>query len=486
MENILFIGNGFDLYNGMETTYIDYLNSLEITEEELEDIFTFIKIHEYFVKLSNVTISFPKVNYGGLNIVKFHNFNFSNLDDDFNKHIMNIKSLYNNNESIRLDHQKLKDIPDAEKFSILYLMSYEIISFTYITSDTVTFEGELFNELADLYNCDDELFFENILKTNYFELCTKIDIIKNKYSIFSIYLEIIRKKIIYDNYYIKELQAGEDWIDIENILYFNQFKYFKSFIYGNYAIQSIFRYENFIKVFDNNLKMEDDFNKFKHNFTKFIELEQDKIDTIDIRYFMENCIAFFDITNIYNFNYSNYINQIIKEIDKDIFIDNIHGSIKDGADIVFGTNHYLFKNDLDTYNNESRVIENKNLFANEEQHYSLTKMYQVLKLSEKRNSKKIEKANSLTILGHSIGKQDFEYMHTIIQTNPSDIKINVIWSEYFNKEGVLQNNLNSLTKAVYEMLGMYEDLYGDITFHRMILENRIHFIFIKDFEKSDE
>lgn len=71
-------------------------------------------------------------------------------------------------------------------------------------------------------------------------------------------------------------------------------------------------------------------------------------------------------------------------------------------------------------------------------------------------------------------------MNTIIMTNPKEIVLNIL---YIDNEYV-QNRLQ-LTDAVYEMLGKYEGLHGDVIIHKIILENRIKFIDVANFKETD-
>lgn len=502
MDNILFIGNGFDLHNGMKTSYTDYLESLHIPKSYANDMTSLIEIHRGFNILSSVEIGFNtninsikheylEEDYPNEKII-INTFNTCSKFKEFDLEVFEIISNYytlrleNFNDNIKI---YFNDFDNINKFYILKLVSICLSNNLNFFSPNVYFRGRLFEKNFDIqYDFD----FEYIQTLDYRETLKKILPYSNNYNYFSLYLELIRtypKHLAYRTIStISELTENENWMNIENILYHNQFPHFQSKISNSYnrfenTTETLFMYRNFIKLFDRNVDIYDDFELFKDKFSKYIEYEQEKITShyISVKNLLTNINDRFSLTKIYNFNYSNYINPIFKKVDENILIDNIHGNITDGKNIVFGSNHYLFLNDL-THYNDLLTKHNKEDYINQKElHYKFTKFYQLLNLSGTRQTMKIKSVTSLTILGNSIGRQDFEYFHTIINTNPQEIELNIIWSTFKNNKGEKANNLEQLTEAVYEMLESYKDLYQDITVHRMILENRIKFIHLDDF-----
>lgn len=483
VDNILFIGNGFDLSNGMKTSYTNYLDSLKIKKGILESI----KLVYEFQGILMILESYMLKKYSS-----------------DNRFFLNNKISTKEYIEIFIIDEKC----DQENFWNMFYSEYQ----TFETSfESLKIEDKMFYTYMTIYakitkesnNIFPNIKFSNSLKKyiikNRFEKfkdmynSVKIYIEQKNIALFAIYIQILSKKIyVASEFYeeIKELELiGTNWIDIENILYENQFNFFRSTLLAHKNSNMIYdsnkyKYESFFqifnKIFENESNLDDDFKKFKKSFANYIKVQQKNLkNKANISKFVNIIYDEFHFNKIYNFNYSNYINDIVKEIDSNILVDNIHGSVDDGEKIVFGTNHYLFKQDNEEHNKKIKEDEYTDiLIANTEANYKLTKIYQVLELGDSRNSEILGKVNSLTILGHSIGKQDFEYMHTIIMTNPKEIVLNILYS---SKVG----NRAELTDAVYEMLGKYEELHGDVTIHKMILENRIKFIDMETFKEAN-
>lgn len=513
MDNILFIGNGFDLHNGMKTSYTNYLDSLKIPEDYINNINKLIQIHRGFNILSSVEIEFKKSNSmyssksSDINIIFFDLTKHRQFNIKTNEYYHYINDISDNYHKLKQSNNNNKiyfrDFDGMNKFSILFLLSHALnVENQCFLNSIVNFEGELFEKI---FKKRDYFDFELVKSLNYIDIIIDISLYK-RYDYFSLYLELIRKypECTSNNLIanINELAAGEDWIDLENILYYNQFPHFQSNISNNedkfeYTTETLFMYRNFIKIFDTAIgadtdsdthtDFDTDFESFKYKFSEYVKQQQEEhIDKPSVSKLLTKINKDFKLNKVYNFNYSNYITDIFRGISDSILIDNIHGSVNDGKNIVFGSNHYLFLNDLTHYNELLRNHNKQEYISQKESDYKLTKFYQVLKLSQTRETSNLENVNSLTVLGHSIGKQDFEYFHTIINSNPNEIRLNIIWSTFKNKKGEWVNNLESLTNAVYEMLESYKDLYQDITVHRMILENRIKFIHLDEIIKSAE
>lgn len=595
-DNILFIGNGFDLHNGMKTGYSNYLDSLEIPEACIEDINLFLDIHVMFNKLNNMGIIFlAHISHSYYkayirknvtdNIITFNTTQkeyFETTRDgksyfdkiqkkismifvlkSFSRRQLTLQKSNSKQQTLELEQYTLEssnpytfisniftpenyvfdtsshmmyfhELNDEFKFYILYFILFFLsegyqVEYQHQTKLSKLFNSVVFRKFSipkpkpspisisksflDNFKKDyvqDNDFFprikgkftKNLNGISYVELIERLRCYEQKFGLFPIYLEYIRKTGIennkpFDSLFrnnniptVPELNTGNNWIDIENILYHNQFEYFQSTVNADHSelenkTENMLMYRNFLHRHDGHrTNIEYDFEEFKLNFSKYVEVQQNIIDKNEVEKLLTNLNSKFEFTKVFNFNYSNYINPIFKKIDDNILVDNIHGSVNDRENIVFGSNHQLFLDELVSYNEKLRS--SNSVVKNNEYHYKLTKIYQVLKLSKTRNVLKIKRANSLTILGHSIGKQDFEYFHSIINTNPEEIELNIIWSTYKNANGIYTNNLESLTEAVYEMLESYKNLYKDITVHRMILENRIKFIHLDEFIKSTE
>lgn len=512
-DNVLFIGNGFDLHNGLNTRYTDYLDSLdqEIVSKVIlrtlgngmnriqfyfyNDKDRLDQVNTQFIYTSNIhqiADTLPSLNKADIENIKKYGINMYISDNgkveySFNNVIQKLK--HKDCECLILNCiQTMALANDTEKkqnYYTFYAPNGEYVSLDVKTKSII----ELYIDKYKKVKNSKEILID--IPTLEYELEDKIQ--PNNF--FEIYLELIRSKIInYDNDII-ELNAGQNWIDVENILYENQFSHFRSMlrrcndqlsIYDSLEKTNELKYQEFIKIFDNDRTVLEDFNNFKQKFANYVEKEQKKININEVTKFYRNLVKKYEISRVYNFNYSNYLNDIIdtnnKTSHKTTTIQNIHGDVINGKDIVFGTNHYMFLEDLKQHN---KYLENTNLtqyLTNEEQEFKLTKMFQVMKIVGDKPQHSFNKVNSLTLLGHSIGGQDYEYIHSIIRTNPSNIKLNIIWTNWVDDNGQPRDNLEELTSGLYKMLGKYEQLHDDLSLHKMLLENRISFINIDDID----
>ncbi len=471
MDNVLFVGNGYDLNNGMKTKYTDFLKSLNISESVVSHTEKLITINKYMLMLNNIQIISPNIESRTMSGIHIRNTKFGGTSS-LNNISKDVQKWYTKNNIGLKDIVKFYELSYDKKLKILVILAHRAFEKTRPSDDVISVRID--SRLYAMLKGDKNATFLTVLDVDKFLGINKN--IVEKYSVFAVYLETILKNNFIEMKRIKELQPGDNWIDVENILFENQFSCFKSIIQEIGTInEKIYRYDGFVEMYEIK-SLEHDFCRFKLQFCEYISKQQANIDTNKVKINFKNIAKMFNISKVYNFNYSNYINKIIEENSLDIFYDNIHGNVEHGEYIVFGTNHYLFDKELIKYNKNLVKIKKDDYQVSEEANYKLTKIYQVLKLSTKRKTKSVDTVQSLTILGHSIGKQDFEYMHTIIKTNPEKIILNIVWCSWYNEKDEHCDNQEELTEAVYEMLSKYEEIYGDITVHRMILENRIKFI----------
>ncbi len=508
IRNILFIGNGYDLHNGLKTGYTDYL---DYWKKNNALSFNNIKIHKSFQELINslknliIIENDPNNELRDSIFIKFKSIKESNSYEDFNEWVGRFIDLKNYTFDHPINRYKyiIIDVNNI-KYVILLLISVIIKDEkSYLKENNLRYcdnENSVINTISDkvwdqitnfieLNHIKDGDDLNKILET--INTDHKVD------SVFSIYLELLRTSSISKNENVPELIAGENWIDIENILYEQQFSCFRSVLKSSGRIEEdrLFkelRYQHFVERYSNKKSLIDDFNCFKKEFAKYIEKEQKKINKDKVKNFLDNLDEKFDIHKMFNFNYSNYINEYLNDhIHSYQEIRNIHGDVSSKENIVFGTNHYMYLHDLEEHNNLlSNQKMNLNFVRKDEENYKLTKMYQLMRLDHTNELTTLNEVTSLTLLGHSIGNQDYEYVHSIINTNPKKIVLNIIWSDWIyrldDKENekttiVKSDNREALADALYDMLAKYEALYGNLSFHKMILENRIRFYNINSF-----
>ncbi len=100
-----------------------------------------------------------------------------------------------------------------------------------------------------------------------------------------------------------------------------------------------------------------------------------------------------------------------------------------------------------------------------------SKLSQLLHLQIDKPSQWFEQISRISIVGHSIGEQDYSYFFSILDRNIDFISIHCLWYEY--NEGA--NNKESMKEALFEMLTSYEKYSNKRILHKMIFESRIKF-----------
>lgn len=146
----------------------------------------------------------------------------------------------------------------------------------------------------------------------------------------------------------------------------------------------------------------------------------------------------------------------------------VHGNIDDLKNVVFGLDMNIrggeFQKDERKTGFELSLIKNKELLK-------FSKISQLLHLQVDKVSHPLTKITELSIVGHSIGEQDYSYYFSILDRNVDNIQLNCFWYE-FNEGG---NNKESMKDALFEMLTEYEKYSNQRILHKMIFEGRIKF-----------
>ncbi len=167
---------------------------------------------------------------------------------------------------------------------------------------------------------------------------------------------------------------------------------------------------------------------------------------------------------IISFNYTDFFSKSTVPISS----YNVHGVFLDKRNIVFGLDidikNGLFKEPGIKTDFENKL--HKNILLR-----NFLKISQLLQLQVEKEHNSFNTIGWLSIIGHSIGEQDYSYYFSILDRNVETIKITCYWYE-FNEGG---NNKDSLKNAVFEMLTAYERYSNKRVLHKMIFEARIKF-----------
>ncbi len=448
MNNVLIIGNGFDLYNDLKTKYEDFLDRNNDSKDDIEN-----KI-----------------------VTKIFNNAFKNAEIGTNSNTGQLIIIVNGYLAVYENMERVKrcsateyirnQYPFVEEYGSDKLKYLDLFKkeFREVSKDILTEDQRS--------SLDEKLVSDEELNLSCFELY--LGYLRHE-------IELIPKSSNIPKDYIDYIDC-RNWIDVEDILFNNQFEYGRAFsggplLDGNYrhSKNSYNKYRNFIRIFDSDKTIKDDFADFKLDFIEYIKSQQDAIlcSNLDKQSsIISNLKNKFEITSVYNFNYSTYLNSIFDK--QSINHVNIHGSVEEG-NIVFGSNSKLYADTIkkmDSYPNNYNIKYNP-----EEQHPELTKMHQMLSVTSTRDEQSIGFVNSITFMGHSIDEQDFEYFHTLIRSNSENVVINVIYFTIGDND-----NKQELMDSLYKMLNAYERIYGVINTTKMMMENRINFYHISEFE----
>lgn len=198
--------------------------------------------------------------------------------------------------------------------------------------------------------------------------------------------------------HLKSVKEKNNWVDIENEL-------------ASYSK----------RIKDVNFKIEYGYLKsYLMNYLNSVDLKNISKDSEAYK-LIKNCPK---NTAIYNFNYTNSILEILKELSEDLMktIEHIfvHGSLKE-SDIIFG-------------------IEDKSGVKNE--HLFLLKSYSKQFKSLGLQKKLLDCTGKLTIFGHSLGNTDHPY-----------------FSSYFYNISMMSNSRNKKVDIYY---------YGDEGYHNLM------------------
>jgi len=211
----------------------------------------------------------------------------------------------------------------------------------------------------------------------------------------------------------------------------------------------------------------DDFIEFKNLLTKYLEIQYSNKVNLNSQHIGLQL----NVQKVINFNYTHTVSKLINNgfltfAKADVY--NVHGDINDKNNVVFGLD--TFFRDLPLLD-DGKSSEEIRLLS-DEVYVKYSKVYQLLALQKEKDIYKIGKADKLTILGHSLGVQDYSYFFSIFDRSIDVIEIEYICYHYSNNKG--ENKLSG-QDALFKLLNSYEKISRKRVLHKMIFEGRIKF-----------
>lgn len=421
-NNILFVGNGIDLLNGYKTDYVSFLMD---EKKEYEKLF----IQAVKKKLgSKVFFNRTELKEKDVNVNGFIEKLF------FEKDINNLKMEFANiNIYDRCEYENGRHNNRT--------MSKEM-------------EGNFFDEFESKLelSLENEFFSVSAMKEE--------DIRTNEVS--NLWISYFIKC------YLDGILSGENWIDLEGLIFENA----KKIITDNEKTQYTIK-EHKEMYFDENCDIYEEFINMKERLC--IYLSRAKINPGDLSKL--RCDDLDKYGTILNFNYSSsdLLPQVIPGTEEAIDEFFIHGTTYDRSDIVFGFDDGMLTN----------VNTNEYEYQDSEL-YKMSKTYQLLKLSLKYQSDKMvskikipdkENINCIGILGHSISQADYNYFSTLCDFDK--VTIEIFWYDYYVKDNsgkrIRKNNQIPLMESLIAMIHEMERKTKIKILHRMLIEQRIVF-----------
>lgn len=286
----------------------------------------------------------------------------------------------------------------------------------------------------------------------------------------------------------KYLGDEGNWVDIEGLIQKSietriQQDYFKGGIFSVSAYFDVFSLANLLLMDLNESRQRpkkevyelvwNDFLEFKRTLCNYLTPISEKI---------KKHWQVFENASLIEYNKNNDDTNIIQVNQYETIIDfnytdfgpddpkiyYVHGNIDDRDNVVFGL-------DMNIKGGTLEKDERKTTFelglTKSKQLLKFSKISQLLHLQVHKDSHPLNKITQLSIVGHSIGEQDYSYYFSILDRNVDHIQINCLWYG-FNEGG---NNKEFMKNALFEMLTGYERYSNQRILHKMIFEGRIKF-----------
>lgn len=432
MENLLILGNGFDLNSGLESSYDNFVE--------------WLKYNEYSSIIWNeLLIKGHELNLGNwCNVEKLMQ---SFITTIFNEHIegeYKFENKYYNHFGTDVDDE------DYIKRLILFCFSTLVTKRIYIynSNDKINRECYLLNDesIKETLLSNESKYNDIISDILSINLDEKILKSKNKYEIINENIDIINQKN-HEMYTIDKNNnpfVGEKFILDDNFIDINEYV---------------------VNILEEDLKfLEDDFKKFLN----------DKVNNNNEYVYNAN-ILFSNISNkclmngenigaIFSFNYTNPFDEFNNG--ENLNVINVHGDLSENDSIIFGFNKLNFENCT-----KYELPFTKN-------YQNLCRNYDNIKLKQLDMSS--GHGNKIIIYGHSLNEFDYEYFFNIFDranliNNNSHVIIYFCYSEYDKKSSIEIKKDN--ISAINDLLNSYGEIadYPRLL-NKLIVEGRIRFV----------
>lgn len=465
-QDLYLIGNGFDLYLGLETSYNNFFKK-KLLNEKREEIKKFIK---------ELTENYKESLYEEL-----ENKILEKIDKIKNYNLFLLYLLFEeNNEIEQWNDVEKKIFPSITK---LCELKNEIIKdIVYLNN-----QKEIFDEIIKEKT---KLTKEKESNKNKFEITKNMKVNKPVEDFLVKGLREIESNICFKIKGLKEsVKSGRIFFElkekynIENINILNLEKFILLYSENKKIIEKYFFVKLFIEKYKEqklNFDFLEELNKFEHIFGKYIEkLNEIPLKSLDNISYDENIIKkiekiFGKIDNkrekyIVNFNYTNYLDKILMHHK----MTNIHGTFENP---IFGIDNTEIGNDREFYylTKTSRVLFNNTI----KEDFKLPNKIEISKIC---------------FFGHSLARADYSYFQSIFDYYDiynSEVKLEFKYYNYIKNDEKLTDEekeerkdevKSNLHKSVIELMNDYGDtasnkLKGQNLLHKLILENRIKIV----------
>lgn len=458
-QDLYLIGNGFDLYLGLETSYNNFFKK-KLLNEKREEIKKFIK---------ELTENYKESLYEEL-----ENKILEKIDKIKNCNLFLLYLLFEeNNEIEQWNDVEKKIFPSITK---LCELKNEIIKdIVYLNN-----QKEIF----------DEIIKEKESNKNKFEITKNMKVNKSVEDFLVKGSREIESNTCFKIKGLKEsVKSGRIFFElkekynIENINILNLEKFILLYSENKKIIEKYFFVKLFIEKYKEqklNFDFLEELNKFEHIFGKYIEkLNKIPLKSLDNISYDENIIKkiekiFGKIDNkrekyIVNFNYTNYLDKILMHHK----MTNVHGTFENP---IFGIDNTEIGNDREFYylTKTSRVLFNNTI----KEEFKLPNKIEISKIC---------------FFGHSLARADYSYFQSIFDYYDiynSEVKLEFKYYNYIKDKKELTDEQkeerkdevkSNMHKSVIELMNDYGNTAsnksrGKNLLHKLILENRIKIV----------
>ncbi|WP_156286366.1 AbiH family protein [Oceanivirga salmonicida] len=506
MKNLFIIGNGMDINVGLKTSYSNFFN--DELKLDLLLAFKFINIKSWEDGLTNTENILKNNKYPITMGKKLKKLIEYTEKTDFIKKLYEIINNKKNDPKILnacfVEYDYLSPIA-PKLFGILRKLIFsnslneirEIIKDLIISrycvfkndfnEGDITEIAEYFSKIPEISDnlLNNDNIDENVRNLKYFYLIEdEIDINENdineqlgkyisKYiSKHPKFIKIFNPKYNknYDkDYYYNTLilyimlyvENDSDWYQVEKCIE-KVVKYIadgcKDSLHSNEIMNNYFKgeFKNFYELKSNIDEIEEKFGKYIESQNKDASLESIKIYLKQILKLDENDNIDMSKIEIFNFNYTTYMNRLFKNV------ANIHGDFKKP---IFGI-EYL---DIENNDDESNELP---------EHMNFTKTARILyedTNSTTFNLPKIDEIDRIYFFGHSLLEADYSYFNSIFDyydIYSSSVKLVFLYTEF--QDGVRKTQMENIIRLINKYGKTLDNKNkGKNMLHKLILEKRL-------------